>query len=124
MNRRIHKKLCKRAMATLIKDHGWRPEDFTYLKFGDEITWDAPANMERRCSRGHSDGFFTPLKGTPGRLERTSYEYDEWEFKSPVAILDQIEMENAMSDEIDQIGWAAFEEKYFGDDIEDASVEA
>lgn len=94
MNRRIYKKLCKRAMATLIEKHGYDARSFSAVKRGEEFTWDAPENMDARSrSWGprSSSNFFAPLKGTPIRWERVSYEYNDWEPKSPVELLDHIE---------------------------------
>jgi hypothetical protein len=71
MNRRIYKKLCKRAMATLIAEHGYRVRQFKFARKVDELIADAPTNMERRARdrgvrRGTYSDFFTLLKGTPG----------------------------------------------------------
>jgi hypothetical protein len=91
MNRRIYKKLCKRAMPVLIAKHGYAPRNFTMAN-GRE-TLDAPTNMERNDRRGRFfvKGFFSPLKGTPVIWERTSYEYDEWDAKGAVDVLDELE---------------------------------
>lgn len=62
MNLRTLKKRCKLARDILIRDHGYRPEDFT-LATGDESIY-APTNMEARFQR---HGFLEPgpLPGTP-----------------------------------------------------------
>lgn len=115
MNRRIYKKLCKRAMATLIEKHGYKAKDFDTVKFREEVSWDAPLNMEWSSEpwySGHSAGFFSPLKGTPGHWAKVSYEENEWDFKSPIEILDQIEIWEAHGREIDAIGFEAWLAKY------------
>ncbi|CAB4137588.1 hypothetical protein UFOVP326_41 [uncultured Caudovirales phage] len=80
MNLRTLKKRCKLARDILIRDHGYRPKDFT-LADGDESI-DAPTNMEARFQ---NYGFLDPgpLPGTPLLWRRTNYEADEWDYSLP-----------------------------------------
>ena len=88
MNRRTLKKRCKRAMAVLIKEYAYRPDQFAPA-CGDEAI-DAPAGMERRhvWSDWLEPG---PLKGTPLYYYRTSWECDEWGCQLPTDVLSELE---------------------------------
>ncbi len=85
MNRRTLKKLCRRAMAELIRDHGCSADQFLRAH-GDE-TVDAPCTMERRFSE---HGFMTPLRGTPLLWRQVSIEYDEWDCFLPIDELSKV----------------------------------
>lgn len=89
MNRRTLKKLCHRAKAELIATGQFNASDFDSAD-GEE-TIDAPRGMETRFIR---NGFLEPgpLKGTPLMWFRTSYEYDEGDYKLPTAILADIKL--------------------------------
>lgn len=89
MNRRILKKLCKRAMAVLIAEHGFTADAFSPSD-GQE-TVGAPKGMDRRhVCKGTGSLHPGPLKGTPICWQRTSIEYDEWDCELPTAILADI----------------------------------
>jgi hypothetical protein len=95
VNRRIHKKLCKRAMEKLIAKHGYKRHQFWFVGRRDEITCDAPTNMERWSRdrgvlRGRFMDFFTPLKGTPGVWSSIA-ETDDCDFISALTLLEDIE---------------------------------
>lgn len=94
MNRRILKKHCKQAMEILIREHGYRADQFAPSDGQESV--DAPTNMEKRRRRRRFDvpGFLNPgpLKGTPLLWQRTSHEYDEWDAKLPTEVLAEIEM--------------------------------
>jgi hypothetical protein len=88
VNRRTLKKICRRAMETLIRDHRYDPGDFKPAD-GSETIY-APPGMERQYVDHHwlRDG---PLKGTPLLWVRTSYEYDEWDARLPFEVLCDVE---------------------------------
>lgn len=96
MNRRTLKKHCARARESLIREHGYRPENFVRSK-GDE-TIDAPPAMERSfVQRGFLEP--GPLRGTWLLFQRTSYEYDEWDYSLPNEVLGEITHWENISDE-------------------------
>jgi hypothetical protein len=86
LNPRTLKKKCKRAVAILIAQHGYKATNFTSSD-GTETVY-APARMER--GREHPD-YLMPLAGTPLLWVRVSYECDDWEPKLPSEFLAEIE---------------------------------
>lgn len=88
MDLRELKKRCKAAVDVLVKDHGYRRDDFTPAD-GEE-TFYAPPDLNERFVR---NGFIDPgvHKGTLVRWYRCSYEYDEWDCELPSEILRDIE---------------------------------
>lgn len=96
MNRRTLKKHCARARESLIREHGYRGENFVRSE-GNEAIY-APPTMERRFVQS---GFLEPgpLRGTWLLFERTSYEYDEWDYFFPSEVLSEITRWENISDE-------------------------
>jgi hypothetical protein len=70
MNPRQHKKQAKRAMRALIRDHGYRSDNFDPVRQRDDVTIDAPWDMDDRFVEARDrakawSGYFCPLPGTP-----------------------------------------------------------
>ncbi|BCW88034.1 hypothetical protein sos41_11720 [Alphaproteobacteria bacterium SO-S41] len=87
MNLRTLKKHCRRAVAILIAEHGYRPDDF--LPAAGEETLDAPIGMEARFVR---NGFLSPgpLAGTPLAWARGWYGSEGEEPVLPIDVLSEI----------------------------------
>lgn len=87
MNLRTLKKHCRRAVATLIEKHGYKPEDFTPADGSESIY--APPGMERQYV--HGSFLDRVLPGTPLLWQKTSYEYDEWDAYLPSEFLKDLD---------------------------------
>ncbi|MEW5968650.1 MAG: hypothetical protein AB1706_02100 [Pseudomonadota bacterium] len=68
MNKRILKKLSKKAVDILIQVNGYHKNQFL------------PADQDDSCT-------YDVLKGTPMFSYQTSYEYNEWESEAAFAVL-------------------------------------
>lgn len=100
MNRRILKKRCKHAMQVLIREHGYRLDQFA--PSNGEETIDLPHGFDKRDRAAYRTEFGGwlepgPLKGTPLLWEHHHTEdADEWDCKLPSEVLQ------------DLIGWSFF----------------
>lgn len=94
MNLRTIKKRCKAAVDVLVREHGYRLDQFQPAD-GSEALY-APLGLESRYVRRN---FIDPgpLKGTMLYWYRCSYEYDEWDCKLASEVLEDIEHYAKMS---------------------------
>lgn len=86
MNRRILKKLSKKAVAVLLEKHSFNKKNITVADGSETI--DAPLKFPRRQQQ---NGFASPLKGTPMVWEQTSYECNEWDCQTAHDVLSNVE---------------------------------
>jgi hypothetical protein len=92
LNRRQWKKACKKAAAEI--ERRWPGEYEFGPADGDETVYAPPGydpgrmpNRDLRIERRYT----SPPRGTPMLWERTSYEYDEWDCKTALEVLSQLE---------------------------------
>lgn len=87
---------CRKAVDVLVKEHGYRRDQFTSAD-GTETLY-APHDLDQKFT---SNGFIEPgvHKGTLVYWHRCSYEYDEWDCDLPSEILRQIEYWAGMTEE-------------------------
>jgi hypothetical protein len=105
MNPRQHKKQAKRAMRALIRDHGYRSDNFDPVRQRDDVTIDAPWDMDDRFVEARDrakawSGYFCPLPGTP-----ILWDQDYWTSDAdphcPIHVLAECELwANADPDEL------------------------
>ena len=96
MDLRELKKQCRLAVDALVKDHGYKRDQF--VKADGSETFDAPTDLAEKYQL---NGFIDPgvHKGTLVYWCRCSHEYDEWECKLPSEILADILFWNGLTDE-------------------------
>lgn len=80
MNRRILKKLCKRAAPVLLARYRivCQPDDEAMFEISSSHGW---PHHEVRWSELTDSGYVDCLQGTLIHSYRCSYEYDEWDYK-------------------------------------------
>lgn len=89
MNRRQWKKACKKAAAEIAKR--WPGQYRFELAAGDETVY-SPRGYEPSRSEGrHGRRYTEAPRCAPIVWEKTSYEYDEWEPRTALSVLQELE---------------------------------
>lgn len=95
MDLRELKKRCRRAVDILVRDHGYRRDQFTPAD-GSETLY-APSDLDAKYVSG---SFIEPgvHRGTLVIWQKCSYEYDEWDCRLPSELLEEIEFWASLTD--------------------------